>query len=549
MPNRIAYSDRQFPKRRGGVAILAAVLLVLVLSMVALALDVGYMMNAKTELQAAADAAALAGAGAIADGPEKARNSAIRFAKSNGHGRKQEVAIETGEWDSSSQAFRTSSKGNAVRVTVLREKVPLFFAGVMHKRDFSTRATAIALPVSARDFMFVLDASGTMNDDSELKSIAIRGRSAVESNLATIYSELGSPQFGSLKWTPKWITATGKPSTGASQPQITVTFKGDSVDITSTKDLSNVVLGFDRGPHQKFEGLTGLSGTFSGTGLNAKRDIEKVWVKSGSNKGGGGPGYGELFKDDVPTIKRALGLEKVRYPYSSGSWDDYIDYVKTSTTNHSAGYQDKYGYLNLVNYLLEKKSAHSETADLWRTSSQPMRAAKDASSLVLKQLDDSSDRVGLLVFSSSNDFPQLEIPFTSDYSRVESVIRERQAGHYALPANLGAALQGAREELQQKGRPSASKIIVLLSDGRPETPVNANDARNYALAQAQAAGAAKMRIIAISVGSQADKNLMREIAQRTNGVYFHMDTPSSFESQLAEAFKTLTPESPPRLVF
>ena len=58
-----------------------------------------------------------------------------------------------------------------MRVTVLREKVPLFFAGVMHMRDFSPKATAVAVPVSARDFLFVIDASETMNCDSELKSV------------------------------------------------------------------------------------------------------------------------------------------------------------------------------------------------------------------------------------------------------------------------------------------------------------------------------------------------------------------------------------------
>jgi hypothetical protein len=546
MPTQVAQ------RRHGGIAILAAVLLVLVLMMVAFAVDVGCMMNAKTELQAAADAAALAGAGAIADGPEKAKLQASHFAKSNGHGRNQRVVVDTGMWDSVSRSFTASSKqGNAVRVTVLREKQPLFFARVMHKGDFGTQATAVALPISARDFMFVLDASATMNDDSELKSIGLRGRPTVESNLQTIYRELGSRQLGSMKWTPHWITAVGKRSTGASQPQITVTFKGDSVDITSTKDLSNVVLGFPRGGRQKFEGLTGLTGTFSGTGSNAKSRIEKVWVKSGSNKSGDGPGYGELFQDDIPTIKRALGLDKVRYPYSSGSWDDYITYVKTSTTNVAAGYQDKFGYLNWVNYLLEMKPAQSETPDLWQTSSLPMRAAKDASMVVLSQLAEasSSDRAGLLVFSAKNDVPQMEIPLTTDFGRIERVIRERQAGHYALPADLGGALADAREELQAKGRPSAAKFIVLVSDGRTEKPVNANEAWKHALAQADAAAAAKVRIITISVGTKANKNLLRDIAQRTDGVYFHMETASALESQLADALKTLTPQSPPRLVF
>ncbi len=51
-----------FGKRRGVVAVLIAVLLVPLMAMLAFAVDCGYIMHAKAELQNAADAAALAGA-------------------------------------------------------------------------------------------------------------------------------------------------------------------------------------------------------------------------------------------------------------------------------------------------------------------------------------------------------------------------------------------------------------------------------------------------------------------------------------------------------
>lgn len=54
-------------RRRGAVVILAAVLLVVILGMVAFAIDMGYVVNVKSELQRAADAAALAGAGKLLD--------------------------------------------------------------------------------------------------------------------------------------------------------------------------------------------------------------------------------------------------------------------------------------------------------------------------------------------------------------------------------------------------------------------------------------------------------------------------------------------------
>ena len=51
-------------RRRGVVVVQVAVLLTVLLGFVALTVDVGLMYNTKAELQAAADAAALAGAAA-----------------------------------------------------------------------------------------------------------------------------------------------------------------------------------------------------------------------------------------------------------------------------------------------------------------------------------------------------------------------------------------------------------------------------------------------------------------------------------------------------
>jgi len=62
-------------------------------------------------------------------------------------------------------------------------------------------------------------------------------------------------------------------------------------------DLSNVVLQFSDGTTQKFEGLIGLSQTFSGTGANAGKCITGIWIKSGCNQSGDGPGYGEWVEN------------------------------------------------------------------------------------------------------------------------------------------------------------------------------------------------------------------------------------------------------------
>jgi hypothetical protein len=76
---------------------------------------------------------------------------------------------------------------------------------------------------------------------------------------------------------------------------ISCTFTARTIHVTSTKDLSNVVLEFLDGTRQKFDGLAGLEGLFLGTGENIGKQIVGCWVKSGRNASGDGPGYGAYF--------------------------------------------------------------------------------------------------------------------------------------------------------------------------------------------------------------------------------------------------------------
>jgi hypothetical protein len=66
-----------------------------------------------------------------------------------------------------------------------------------------------------------------------------------------------------------------------------------SVTVNSTKDLSNVVVKFHDNTTQKFDNLSGYTGTFAGTGANQGKCIVGVWIKSGCNMSNDGPGYGE----------------------------------------------------------------------------------------------------------------------------------------------------------------------------------------------------------------------------------------------------------------
>ncbi len=70
--------------QRGQVLVLTVISLTVLIGMAALVLDVGHWYRAKRDLQAVADAAALAGAQALPESPGQATAIAIQYAKDNG---------------------------------------------------------------------------------------------------------------------------------------------------------------------------------------------------------------------------------------------------------------------------------------------------------------------------------------------------------------------------------------------------------------------------------------------------------------------------------
>ena len=79
------YSSRRIIRtnrhsRRGATLVLFAVMLVVLLAMVVFAIDIGYICLTRTQLQAAADSAALAAAVALGDGGDQSRANAVHYA-------------------------------------------------------------------------------------------------------------------------------------------------------------------------------------------------------------------------------------------------------------------------------------------------------------------------------------------------------------------------------------------------------------------------------------------------------------------------------------
>lgn len=121
--------------------------------------------------------------------------------------------------------------------------------------------------------------------------------------LAFSAGDTNPPSITSAVLKPEWA--------GANWPDlVSATFDGISQAVTaySTKNLSNVVLKFADGAEQKFDGLTGYGQTFAGTGANAGKTVIGVWIKSGDNASGDGPGFGSYV---APALMVSNGVSYV----------------------------------------------------------------------------------------------------------------------------------------------------------------------------------------------------------------------------------------------
>lgn len=430
--------------RRGSIIVLTAMLMIVFMALMALSIDIGYVYTMKTQLDRSVDAAALAGTSALIDGQTAAQDMVVEYLARNPMGETtpitadveistlkaewlekygQELQLTYGYWNPDTHSLENATDPSAVRVVVARAEVPLFFARVLG-HDHTTVVSSSVATYQPRDIMLVLDLSASMNDDSELKSISRLGRDIVESNLAQIYYELGSPQYGVLPFAPEYATVRGMPPTTESLPQITVEYQGSGIHITSTKDISNVLVEFEDGTTYQDDSFAGGS---LETTLSFAQTIQHVYVESGTNAGyfENTNGLGELFDfTDNNTFVQALGLDSVQYPYPSGSWSDYVSYVKASgTANANAGYRFKLGNLSLVNYWLERQPSHSQTPDLWKVSAQPLATVKDAVALFADYVREvnTRDRIGLVVYNSSTGEGTVEVPLSFDLDQAVTV--------------------------------------------------------------------------------------------------------------------------------
>jgi hypothetical protein len=170
-----------------------------------------------------------------------------------------------------------------------------------------------------------------------------------------------------------------------------------------------------------------------------------------------------------------------------------------------------------------------------------LKSAVSLFTAILQQVG-AQDRVAFSRYSTEGE---LEVGLTQNLNYVQTRARSFSADGWT---NIGEGMERARLELEQRGRPEATKIMVLMTDGKVNRPLN-RDCRRYVLDEAQLLADDGIAAVTVSFGADADRTLMQQVADITKGVHFNVpDSVSSQEDDLGDVFRKIALNRPVVLV-
>jgi len=594
--------------RRGSIIVLSCFLIVFMLGLCAFAIDMGVIMLMRTQLQVAADSAAMA-AGAVLGMPGQdsvatakqfaayhhAGGAAINLATSD---------IENGTWDSSTRTFTPSTAvGNAVRVTARRNANSgankLFFGPIYGMNSVNIEASAVAMG-NPRDICFVIDLSGSMNNDTETCWATADIDSQYSSSIGTTQAQQVYTDFGYGS------------------------FPGTSQHVGS-------VLGVTADDYA-YANMTKNSGVLTASGIQSTYKISSSDSESTRKT----KAYKYIIDKQIAVIMpsaKPTPNSSTNYNY----WEKYLDYIiksvsSTSSTGGSgrgtlppnqdsdrmssmnsgtSSYNNKIGYRTYVQFMMDMGRDHkpdgtnytplstassncpyhtesvSGLSFTFPPSEQPTHSARRSIMAAIKVVKDRNasvpdaslrDWVSLVTYDTVSG-SVLKTSLTSDYTGVMETCSKLQCvydGQASTATETGLIL--AKNHIKPSnqggsGRLYTNKVVVLLTDGVANLKSssnstissyrNANPDTNYygddyesdaALMQAAMMQGDKWRLYSCALGSGADWGFMDRMARmggteddngqapRTSG------DPSAYETELSNIFTDIITSPAVRLV-
>lgn len=190
--------------RRGNVVVLVAILMPVLLGMGAFAIDAGYIAYSRSQLQAGADAAALAAIEELPGTQTTLDMVALNYVTLNvPTGRTLQVTAEGGTWNKDTATFTPTSlsQASAVRVTAVSEDIGLFFGAFLGKSSVDTTVSAVTSKRSGDiGTRFLIDDEMIDKDVPAIEDLANSlGRDVEE--LVTPRGFNQGKQYGDSNWT------------------------------------------------------------------------------------------------------------------------------------------------------------------------------------------------------------------------------------------------------------------------------------------------------------------------------------------------------------
>jgi Flp pilus assembly protein TadG len=574
--------------RRAGVVVQVAIMSTIIMGFSALAVDLGLLYTSRAELQAAADAAALAAASQLGgsssqENPEVlARQAAAEYAaRHRVFGDPALIDVNTdvefgrAVYNPATERFEfepAASNYDAVRVTVRRTQdspggpIPLLFANVMGRSEQGLQARAAAVLVP-RDIAVVIDISNSMCWDSQLRFW--NRTDGGYSNLRDIWCALDGPQpsrpylpgaetdteyaddtgptFGAMTtWGSPLIPDSYRAST---DPGLWYIPKGSNCTVAAARTS---LLGRGYSTRETDALLSAAKdNSYSNNWRNRVGVILGLAVWHSGMAGGYSPPGG-----DGDTIIEDFEVQWTNPPAFARNWNwqTFVNWVGSSSMMSTFRY--RYGLKSFTHFLLEGYPESFATAGLWATPEEPLRAVKDAVQTMVDVITalDSQDHISLEVFATT---ARHIVNLTSDLQAIPDALYQLQSGHWDRATCMGGGLDMAIRELTSpRARAASAKVIMLMSDGVPNVDQYGNtlsdghpSAVGYAYAKAEEAAGRGMRIYCVSVGYSASRTVMQTIASIGHGQeFFAAGNPEEYTEQLREIFRTLGGRRPVVLI-
>jgi hypothetical protein len=574
--------------RRAAITVLAAFMMIMMLGFVAFGVDVGYMMLVKTQLQVAADSAAMAAGANMAGTNTQMVTAAQTFAgyhKAGGSKVNLNTSdIQYGLWDSTARTFTPSAvAGNAIKVTTRRDSSTgsnnTFFGRIFGVNSFNATASAVALS-NPRDICFVVDLSGSMNDDTSTGwgSGGFSGQyAAIYSQMMTqVYSDFG---FGSYPGTTQSIgqnvgvsSLSALMSSSGPLTHSSLTVLGISISIPSSYRIN----GSDNAASRKLKAVKWVLDRQIATLMpNAKPS-----PTSGNNSS---VSYWTDYIDAVDNNNSAIGYRT------------YVQYMMENGRDQKPGTSGNYTQLSVLspNCPMHNESTAGGTFS-FPPSEQPTHAARRSVIAALQEIKtknaaisdtNQKDWVSIVTFDKSTNIAGVTplVALTSNYSTAMSACPTMQAvgqngNSTATETGLAAAYNLIKPASQGgTGRENTQKVVVLLTDGMANlyssssstinNYINAHPSSNFytsgnstatasnaAMMQAGSMNSGKWKLYPVPLGLGADQDFMDRMARMggtddDNGqAPTSSGDPSSYETELTNIFKQIVDNPQVRLV-